>query len=149
MKITKRRVNGKRRVTGYKVGGVWRTLSEAVCLARAGKISGVYVRKYRGTEHLAVATGSKQKLGDLPTVVSKGYMPSKRIVTNHHHNTVGYVMGKTPYSRDRVVKMTKDGEIEGLRVIQRLRREYVVSASSSKPLRSLPKVPKSKVSMLA
>lgn len=71
MKITKRSVNTKRHTTGYLVGGRWMTRAQAVRLASKGKIDGVRVCSFRGSndEKYIAALPGYATLYDLPVRV--------------------------------------------------------------------------------
>ncbi len=71
MKIQRRRVNVKRHVKQYMVGGKWRSKAEAVTLAKEGKIDGVMVYRRNRSNYIQAAPGSGFKLSDLPSVVMK------------------------------------------------------------------------------
>ena len=71
MKIQRRRVNVKRHVKQYMVGGKWRSKAEAVTLAKAGKIDGVMVYRRNRSSYIQAAPGAGFKLSDLPSVVMK------------------------------------------------------------------------------
>lgn len=69
MKITKRGVNSKRHTTHYMCGGKWRTRSETVKLAEAGKIPGVHVHRGEKGKYIQTSQSSSPKLYELEEVV--------------------------------------------------------------------------------
>lgn len=69
MKITKRGVNVKRHTTHYLCGGKWRTRSETVCLAEAGKIPGVVVCRGEYGKYIQSLPYEFPKLYDLEEVI--------------------------------------------------------------------------------
>ncbi|HUS49552.1 MAG TPA: hypothetical protein VMZ91_05270 [Candidatus Paceibacterota bacterium] len=71
MKIQRRRVDVKRHVKQYLVGGRWRSKAEAAKLARVGKIDGVMAYHRNGSDYIQAAPGSGFKLSGLPYVVVK------------------------------------------------------------------------------
>lgn len=68
MIIQKRRVNRKRHTRAWKVGGQWRTRSQAVALAKKGKIDGVRVGT-KGNIKFITSLPGYPNLYDLPSVV--------------------------------------------------------------------------------
>ena len=69
MVIQKRRVNTKRHTTGWKIGGKWYSRSQAVSLAKRGKVDGVRVGNKEGIQYITSITGYPN-LYDLPSVVA-------------------------------------------------------------------------------
>ena len=69
MKITKRGVNVKRHTTHYLCGGKWRTRSEAVKLAKAGKVDGVVTCSGSSGNYIKSSYDSDMRLYDLPESV--------------------------------------------------------------------------------
>ena len=65
MKIQKRRVNSQDHTMGYKIGGKWYTRSQAIRLAKRGRIDRVSVCGSGKTQHLRGTEGLK--LYDLKT----------------------------------------------------------------------------------
>ena len=68
MVIQKRKVNTKRHTTGWKIGGKWHTRSQAVRLAKRGKVDGVRVGTKGNIEFITSLAGYPN-LYDLPAVV--------------------------------------------------------------------------------
>lgn len=66
MQVQARAVDTKRHTIGWKIGGKWRTRSEAVDLARSGKIDGVKISRVAGRTYISGRHGS---LYSLPTRV--------------------------------------------------------------------------------
>lgn len=69
MKIQKRRVNTKRHVIGYKIGGKWRSRYESVKLAKAGKLDGVSTYRREGGHYIQSCPTADFTLSELPTEV--------------------------------------------------------------------------------
>ena len=65
MKMQKRRVNSQNHTLGYKIGGRWYSRSDAINLARKGKVDRVSVCGFVKTQHLRGTEGVK--LYDLDT----------------------------------------------------------------------------------
>jgi hypothetical protein len=65
MKIQKRRVNSQDHTVGYKIGGKWYTRSQAIDLAKNGRVDRVSVCGSGNTQHLRGTEG--MKLYDLKT----------------------------------------------------------------------------------
>ena len=68
MVIQKRRTNTKRHTIGWKIGGQWRTRSQAVSLAKRYKVDGVRVGTKDGIEFITSMSGYPN-LYDLPSIV--------------------------------------------------------------------------------
>ena len=68
MVIQKRRTNTKRHTVGWKIGGKWYTRSQAVRLAKRGKVDGVRVGTKQGIEFIT-SMGGYPNLYDLPSIV--------------------------------------------------------------------------------
>ena len=65
MKVQKRRINSQDHTLGYKIGGKWFNRSQAVQLAKKGKVSNVSICGKGKTHHLRGSQGVK--LYDLET----------------------------------------------------------------------------------
>ena len=65
MKIQKIRVNSQDHTIGYKIGGKWYTRSQAIDLAKDGRVDRVSVCGSGNTQHLRGTEG--MKLYDLKT----------------------------------------------------------------------------------
>jgi hypothetical protein len=68
MRIQKRLVDVKRHTSGYKIGGKWFTRSQAVSLAKQGKLQGVSIRTRAGITYIQSTPGHTM-LYDLPISV--------------------------------------------------------------------------------
>ena len=68
MNIQKRKANVKRHTTAWKIGGKWRTRSQAYKLATEGKIEDVIASKIGDVRYIRSLPG-KSRLYDLPMSV--------------------------------------------------------------------------------